>query len=378
MLALIIADNSFATREHALLSRIEVGLADEGVRVIHAAPPAVRAPATPALGIQSTVVSYHTPALQLQPLARRSAVDLLAAAERTSEDPLRIDIVHAFGEPCWPVALEVARAARAAVLIELWHPGLVPAAADLLARARRAANGPVPEFLTSEAAVASAMTALEPRARVYSAPWGVHVPDAPRPIRVADGSRDLSFAVLYDTGDPRTLAAPLAGIAEATSGVADALIVGAIDDATSRRETRLWSVARKLGLLDRFSILPDMEARRDPVLAMDILLLPEPRGRQRTLTLEAMARGMAVVAAPDAATELLSEGSSTARLVPSNTPKAWADAIGGLIRNSAAHADLTSAAHQHLRSHRTASTHIADILRAYQQSVSARSATAAA
>lgn len=376
MLSLIIADSSFASREHAMLSRIEVGLADEGVRVIHAVPPVFRSVPTPSLGIQSTLVQYQPPAIGLRSLTRRSARDLLASAEQTSEDPVHIDIVHAFGLPCWSVALETARAAGAALVVELWHPGLVPAAAHLLARSRRVPNGPTPEFLTSEAAVASALIALDSRARVYSAPWGVHVRERPR-TPVAPGSRDLSFAVLYDTGDPRTLGAPLAGIAEATAGVADMLIVAAIEEATSRRELRLWSAARKIGLLDRFTILSDMEARRDPVLAMDFLVLPEPRGRQRTLMLDAMARGMAVVAAADPGLELLSEGVA-ARVVAENTPKAWATAIGELIRNPAALHDLTSAAHQQLRSHRTASTHIADILRAYQQTVADKEAAPAA
>jgi hypothetical protein len=376
MLALIIADNSFAAREHALLSRIEVGLADEGVRVIHAAPAAARAQPSATFGIQSSLVAYQPPTLPLQSSIRRSAQILLAAAEKTSEDPLRIDIVHAFGAPCWPIAVEAARAANAALLLELWDPGLIPAAADLLARARRTTGTPTPEFLTSEAAVATALTTLDSRARVYSAPWGVHIPSRPRTIHPTGEAHDLSFAVMYDTGDPRTLAAPLAGIAQATKGVADAFIVGAIDDATSRRESRLWDAARKLNLLDRFSILPDIEARRDPVLAMDFLLLPEPRGRQRTLTLEAMARGMAVIATPDPSLEFLSDG-TTARLVSANSTnpaKAWADAINSLIRNTAAHSDLTRAAHEHMRSNRTASTHIADILRAYQQAAAAKDA----
>ncbi len=39
MRILIIADESFASRERAMLSRLEVGLADEGVRVVHVIPP---------------------------------------------------------------------------------------------------------------------------------------------------------------------------------------------------------------------------------------------------------------------------------------------------------------------------------------------------
>ena len=45
MRVLILADGLFATRERALLSRLEVGLADEGVRVVQATPEDVPASA---------------------------------------------------------------------------------------------------------------------------------------------------------------------------------------------------------------------------------------------------------------------------------------------------------------------------------------------
>ena len=39
MRVLLLADRSFATREHAMLRRLEIGLIDEGLRVVRANPP---------------------------------------------------------------------------------------------------------------------------------------------------------------------------------------------------------------------------------------------------------------------------------------------------------------------------------------------------
>jgi glycosyltransferase involved in cell wall biosynthesis len=198
----------------------------------------------------------------------------------------------------------------------------------------------------------------------------VHVPQAVRPVRADLAAQDLSFGVLYDTGEHRSLAPPLAGIAEATRGFADSVIVAAIEEATSRREARLWATGRKLKLLDRLSILPDMEARREPVLGMDFLLVPEAHGRQRTIVLEAMARGMAVVSPRDLAIDVLDDP-HIVQLVSDNSPGGWSRAIRSLLMSPAALTDLTRAAHQHVRTHRSASGHIASVLRAYQQAVEA-------
>ncbi len=381
MHALIIADSSFASRERAMLSRLEVGLADEGVRATHAVPASMPSPvggsnSSDSIGIQSTVVTYRDGGLPFT--LRTRAAELATAIETRFEEPTPIDIVHAFGAPCWPLAVELARRTGAGLLLELWRPDLVaPAAGLLTACARPRSGGPVtPEFMVSEGAVATALHALAPRAKVYSAPWGVHAPIHPRPPYAARSpeaqQQPLAIAIMCDTGDPRYVGPALAGIVEAAART-DFLLFAAIDEATHAREAVLWGAARKLNLLDRFSLDPDMESRREPILDMDVLILPEPGGRQRTLTLEAMGAGMLVLATADPNQSSLVDG-TTARLVPPFNAAAWAEAIRSNVLNSAAATDLSRAAHEYVRSNRTASTHVADVLRAYEQAARAPAA----
>ena len=365
MHSLIIADISFATRERAMLSRLEVGLADEGVRVTHAMPASLIATGTfnvsESIGIQSTVVTYQDRGLPFT--HRRRAGDLARAIEDRFEVPTPIDIVHAFGAASWAIALDLARRSGAGLLLELWRPGLITPAAVLFATAARTAHPVTPEFIVSESALATAIRAALPRAKVYSAPWGVHAPPSPRGPRPA--GQPLAVAMLCDTGDPRSCSAALAGLVQAASGT-EMLIFAAIDETTPACEAALWAAARKLNLTDRFTIVPDMESRREPILDMDLLLLPEATGRQRTLTLEAMGAGLTVIAMADDTMESLADG-TTARLVASPTPGAWAQAIAATALNPPAAADLTHSAHEHIRSNRIGSAQVADVLRAYQQ-----------
>ncbi len=372
MHSLIIADISFATRERAMLSRLEVGLADEGVRVTHAMPASLIATGTfnvsESIGIQSTVVTYQDRGLPFT--HRRRAGDLARAIDERFDEPTPIDIVHAFGAGSWAIAVDLARRSGAGLLLELWRPGLITPAAALFAAATRTSHPVTPEFIVSESALATAIRTSLPRAKVYSAPWGVHAPQHPRGPRPP--GQPLAVAMLCDTGDPRSCSAALAGLVQAAAGT-EMLIFAAIDETTPAREAALWAAARKLNLMDRFSLVPDMESRREPILDMDLLLLPEATGRQRTLTLEAMGAGLTVIAMADDTMESLADG-TTARLVASPTPAAWAQAIAITALNPPAAADLTRSAHEHIRSNRVGSAQVADVLRAYQQV--ARSAAA--
>jgi len=398
MLAVIIADSSFAMRERAMLSRLEVGLADEGVRVIHAVPaPLADTQNTPSVGLQSTIVGYSESHF---PIGRRArAADLLRAIESTSDEPHPpnpITIVHAFGADSWPIALDLAHLAGATALLELWHPGLIPDALKALANSKQSP----PEFIVSEPPIAAALSARAPRAKIYSAPWGVHAPPT-LPARDFT-ARPLAAAILSDTGDPRPFNAALTGLIRAIPSPDDLLIFASVAErgagfpagvsvssgfatgnSSFSREQPLWQAARRHDLLDRFTVSPDMESRREPVLEMDLLLLPEATGRQRTLILEAMAAGVPIIAAPDPFSETLARASPlgiAAATLPvsgpgSGSPRAsapiphtaWTEAIRTTILNPQAATDLTRAAHEYVRSRRTASTHVADVLRAYQQ-----------
>ena len=98
-------------------------------------------------------------------------------------------------------------------------------------------------------------------------------------------------------------------------------------DAEAAHRTGIWPVARGLGVLDRLSLIDEMEGRRELVLRGDVLVQSDARGEQRSLVLDAMASGMIVLAAEDPMVSYLVNG-RTARTVSGTRSDEWAAALG--------------------------------------------------
>jgi glycosyltransferase involved in cell wall biosynthesis len=126
-----------------------------------------------------------------------------------------------------------------------------------------------------------------------------------------------------------------------------------------------WSLIRRLGLTERVTLVPDMEARRELTLRGDAILLPESLGEHRTLTLDAMAAGMVVIAAADPMVPVLSDA-RTARLVQRPAAAAWREALEWMLRDAPGARALGAAAREHVKAHCRASTHVASVLGAYE------------
>lgn len=375
MRVVILADRSFATREQAMLARLEVGLADEGVHVVHAVPMgALEQGEAPASGLYSTRVGYADAGLSL---TRRVRVRALAQAirEATPEhlEP-GVDAVHVFGTEAWSIGAELAEQTGAALLLELWRSSAI-GEASALAPVRigpgRAGGGEgrAPVFLVSEPGVEAGLRKRSARASVRMAPWGVHPAGVLRPA--FDASRPLAVAVLADTGDPVAAGAVLSGLIEACKGDAagtaraDALVFLGTEDRAAGRKSAIWHAAKKLNVLDRLTLLDDMEARREPILQMDLLIIAEASGRQRTLALEAMATGIPVLAVADPYVDSLIDG-VTARVVATPTASAWATLLRSLIDDRPGRERLAASAHRHIAERRTAAAQVAAVLAAYQ------------
>src|SRR3954464_3967028 len=144
MRALILADEFFASRERGLLTRLEVGLADDGVRVIHAVPEGTKTDAPG--GVFSRVLTYSSKTLLLtRPLAVRRLTRAIAEMDELDE-PGTIDIIHVFGGAVWglgadPAGVVGGGGAGPAVEVgggpagESWRGGLINRAREVQAGA---------------------------------------------------------------------------------------------------------------------------------------------------------------------------------------------------------------------------------------------------
>ncbi|MBL8999919.1 MAG: hypothetical protein JNK25_02140 [Phycisphaerae bacterium] len=362
MRVLILADELFASRERALLTRLEVGLADEGVRIVHAVPESLleHTPggAADLSGIFSRVITYTPSTLALtRPLNVRR---LLRSIEKFIGDD-GIDVVHAYGGGTWPLALDLAAAFEAAVVVEIWRAGLIDRARTL-----RTSDAEPPVFIVCDPALERAFADHPPSGRgpglastVRMVPWGVLSPPAVR--AGPPPGRTLSAMLIGNGRDAPAWEAALTGLAHAAQS-REMLI---FCDALAARRANVWAVARRLGLLDRLSLIDELEGRRDLLLAGDLLVLPEAHGEQRSVVLEAMATGMSVLASEDPVSGLLRRG-ETAVLAAKADAASWRRELASWMSDPEAAAALRESAHRYVRLHRRASDHVRGVLSVYE------------
>lgn len=352
MRVMILADDFFASRERSLLARLEIGLADEGVRLIHAVP---NTHGDAPVGVYSKTITYSPRTLALtRPLAVRSIARGVRELDERGED--EVDLIHVFGGSAWLLGQDLAAELDAALILEVWRSGLVPRARELRRQGEAEPLLLAPDETIERALVDGATGELT----VRLATWGVHAPPMPRPPAPADRARTIM--VVGSGRDERSLLAAIEGIGQAAKQRGDVLI---FCDAVAARRADVWPLARKHGLLDRLTLIEELEARRDLLLEGDVLVLPEAKGEQRTVLLEAFGAGMVVLAARDPMVSALRDG-QTARLIEKPEPAAWRDAVLSVLGDPMQLASLTRQAHEFVRQYRRASDHVRQVLSAYE------------
>jgi glycosyltransferase involved in cell wall biosynthesis len=351
--ALLVTDRLFATRERAMLARLEVGLADEGVRVLQALPDDAGAATDDAM---SRAITYRPRGL-LPSLRVRAAAALEAALAQPvfgESGQASVDIVHAFGRDAWPISAEIARLAEAPLVLEVWRAALVDRLASLSRIGRH-----LPAVFTPDKSIERIVTRAAAGRLVRVVPWGVHCPREERPLRNPDRACAVMIA---GRGEDRLAINECLTAIGRLAETHNAMI---FMDAEAGRRAGAAQLARQHGFLQRFSLAPNLEGRREPILRGDLLLLPEALGEHRSIALDAMAAGMAVIALQDPYVGALIDG-RTCALVKEPSADLWAEALGPLrAAPEAAHA-LGERARQFVGAERRASVHVASLLDGYE------------
>jgi glycosyltransferase involved in cell wall biosynthesis len=346
----LLADRRFATRERSMLGRLQVGLADEGTRVVLALPKGFEEERDDLLHqtvhFDETGLPF-TLSWRAGETARR-----LRELERPGSESARL--VHVFGGALWPFGLALARSLGGVLIVEVWRAGLVRQAERLLARASGRAGVMI---LCPDEALARRFS---PEARARVAPWGVHTGRSePR----EPGPREAWSVMIAGGGiDRAAFTACFRAVAEVVRERPDMLV---FVDALAARRADLWRLAEKLGIRPRVSLVDEMDANRELVLRGELLVLPEARGEQRTLVLEAMAVGMPVVAARDPANGVLIH-ERTALLVRPGDQPAWMRELKRLLSDPDAVSSLTASARQFVEEEHRPSRHVGAVLGCYE------------
>ncbi|MEO1009387.1 MAG: hypothetical protein AAFX79_12560 [Planctomycetota bacterium] len=358
--ALIIADAGFASRERDMLARLEVGLAAEGARVVHAVPGTL--PELLDGRVFSTAIAYE-PHGPLPPFGVRAE----NLAERALEATARIGVVHAFGSAAWRLAIATSRLLESVLVLEVCSAAQADALAEPAVRTA----------LRDREMVASVPgTGLEHRCLAHNLAmplrlirWGVHS-EAMRRGTLAGGDRP---AVLL-AGPGRERAAWHAAVrciasTEAPGGARPLLLI----DADAAEHVHLHPLLDELDLGEHASLVPGVEARREPALHADLLVLPDAAGEHRSLALDALARGMIVTTAGDPLIDELGESYGVVPFEPAH-PTELAATLAALWDGAPAIEDLRARGRDAIGRRHMASRHVAGVLELHASLAGDRSA----
>jgi glycosyltransferase involved in cell wall biosynthesis len=117
---------------------------------------------------------------------------------------------------------------------------------------------------------------------------------------------------------------------------------------TGQQEHPIWKLVERLKLLDRISFVPFHHEAEPLLLHGDLYLHVLPTSRVQYRTLEAMARGLAVVTCPNPGADYLVEG-QTCRHVREQSSAAWRAALGELLTDRPRASALARQAQQLMR-----------------------------
>ncbi|MBL8991416.1 MAG: hypothetical protein JNJ48_07545 [Phycisphaerae bacterium] len=360
---LVLPDRSFLRRERKLLTRLEVGLADEGVRVLHAVPHGWTEDGE-SLGVYSTPIGFSDSGLPwTEGLRAGVLIRSILGVAPPGPDERVFDLVHAFGEQGWPLAAELAARTGTVLVLEAWRPACGRALVRAMGRMKSSGGSERTVVIAADDRLVQPLARLAPGATIVPAPWGVHLPESVNPAPRAGQTRT---AVLLASGaQPSAVHAALAGLAAlAAPGPQPAIDLMVFVDAECALRCGLWKVARTLEMQHRLSIIAELEGKRELVLQADALVLPETLGEQRTLVLDAMAHGMPVIAAPDPVVSAIVPA-TTCATVARPTADAWASVLRPVLGHQP-EAPFAASARQWIGANRLASAQVAAVLKVYQ------------
>lgn len=369
MRVLLLTDAHFATREYAMLRRLEVAAADDGRRVVLAYPNTVPPPphspvasrlAYPAREWRS--VKRITASARAAALASSLAnLQLPAPSPDAADRP--IDVIHALGDGCWPIALAISDLLAVPLCADIHSPRALADAARVHAtRAARTSDVPI-AWLAPDAATLARMHAALPAARTRLVPWGVFLPETPSRALLRPRDTAVSIVIAGAGADIPAVRAALAGLAALPHDAPKTLIF--LDAAFLAHRHSLWKDVRALNLLPRLSIIDNLDAHRAIVLRADILLLPEALARHSTLLLDALAAPLAIVAAEDPAVEALASSNATT-LLANPTPAHWTSAVLDVLQHPDVARHRALQGRPYVERDRQASAHARAVLASYE------------
>lgn len=350
----LIINEAWLAEESTTLQHLVVGLLDEGVRVTQVVPDSMPEGEGTAFGERRTWHEYRW----------RLVNDWLLVRLAPALDELDVDVIHAVHSGIWSGAAQLAAKLDAAVIF-------TAACRDDLASIDRIAAATPPERGVFTATTQPLLEAIRehcpPPWRVVLTPPGVHKLSESHPVRKPRDPQEPLCVVV--SGDGRLDAGYDALLRGAARIVRDHPQTLLFFDALEEQH-EIWRLAQTLGLLANLSLVPHDREAREALLNCHAVLHPQAMSRSRSLTLQAFAHGVPVIAVDDPWLDYLIPD-VTCRIVDDTSGEGWAAQLQWLIDEPGAADALGTSAAAWVGEHRLASAAIDAVLGVYQDAAAA-------
>ena len=317
MYVVMIIDEERLAHEGRMLDRVCAELIKEEIEVSRIVPDDL--PPEQAEQIESDIqfTSQIEAPMAVPPWMRR------IRAERLAEDlgSATPDVIHAVGQGAWRAGMDLAGEIDRPVALDVWSMGL----------ARRAPRGRgagrVAAYLVPTKPILKAVhrRRIDPDL-VSLIPLGVNVPQQARQV-LTDTSEEIAVAIIGSGRDVAAYRALLTGLARS---VRDFPQLQICMELRGRHAHDIWRHAQRLELLGNISAVRDAAPHAALIAECDVLIIPERYGEVRSIVLEAMASGVAIIASEDPALEAL-VGDETATVVREPSAVQWATELRRLF-----------------------------------------------
>lgn len=348
MHAALIADRYCLDDDLAHFQALVVGLLDEQVHVAQVLPDELAqtqdSPFATQVAFQDSDWS----------LPRRLRLRQLAG----TLSKLDLTLVHALSGRLWDGALALARRLGVPLVSTASCAQDVEQAARIM---RRSGSVRVAFTATTKPIAEALSDRLGPSALVQMIPTGVHVT---HPSRPPAADQTALGAVITGNGElDEDYEALLAALPAIIKRYPDAQF---FLDGQHPDQYELWQAAKRMNLLANVSVVPRRPGHHKMVLGAELLIQPQALGQSRSLTLQAMAQGVPVMARPDPWLDYLIPD-VTAWIVEERDPAVWTQRIIDVIEKPAATAALVQSARKWVGQKRVAARQVALTLALYRQ-----------
>lgn len=343
----LLTNSAWLDDELTSFKRLVVGLIDEQVRVAQVMPQQTDVDNSSVFGER---ITWNESRWSFINRFRLGKLD-------TVLEELEIDVIHALDGKLWSGAAKLGESLDVPVV---FTANCSKELARLGRLMRKVSPTQAAFSATTEPMVQAIRELVDPAYTVTLTPPGVH------PVKSDEhaGERTALCAVVSGDGIfDEHYQALLNGIARFSREQPQCQF---FFDGRGSDQHQIWQAASRLGLLGNLSLVPRGLSRRELLVRADVFLQPQPAGRSRWLTLQAMAHGVPVIAREDPWLDYLIDG-ETAWLVRASEPRAWHEQLTHLVEQPASATELGKRSRQWISQHRLASHCVTSILELYRR-----------